>query len=142
VTYLALTDAVTGMIGILLVVLVLARQPQEEVYQLQQADADLACELVSLSPGAAPTPALRTSGSDRTIPLDGFLRRRYDDGLMSIRISVAQTLGDARQQHCVALLRAEVDRLNAAYEQNRDAIARPYVFLTPYRPEPGPVTTK
>nr|VFK12874.1 MAG: hypothetical protein BECKLPF1236B_GA0070989_10414 [Candidatus Kentron sp. LPFa] len=35
VTFLTLTDAVTGMIGILLVVLVLARPPEEAVYRLQ-----------------------------------------------------------------------------------------------------------
>nr|VFJ44630.1 MAG: hypothetical protein BECKFM1743C_GA0114222_100146 [Candidatus Kentron sp. FM]VFJ53496.1 MAG: hypothetical protein BECKFM1743A_GA0114220_101156 [Candidatus Kentron sp. FM]VFK06337.1 MAG: hypothetical protein BECKFM1743B_GA0114221_1001412 [Candidatus Kentron sp. FM] len=139
VTFLALTDAVTGMIGVLLVVLVLAHPPEEEVYRRQQADVRIACEPVATFPGdKAERIVIRLLESGERLLLDAFLRQRHADRQMSVRLAVrlaaARGMGNQQELACLERLRAQVSRINGTYGQNRSVIHYPYVFLSTYRP--------
>nr|VFK12876.1 MAG: hypothetical protein BECKLPF1236B_GA0070989_10415 [Candidatus Kentron sp. LPFa] len=74
--------------------------------------------------------------SDEHLPLERFLRQDPIRQRMSVRLAVAVDTASLRGSDCLKQLRAAVDRMNDAYEQNRADIAYPYIFLSAYRPIP------
>nr|VFJ43268.1 MAG: hypothetical protein BECKDK2373B_GA0170837_10059 [Candidatus Kentron sp. DK] len=138
VTLLTLTDAITGMIGILLIVLVLARPPEEMVHRLQQADAEIACETGDPPPGGIGNQTIiRLLDSGERMPLEHLVRQIHFQKEMSVRLVVAADRANSREAACLKQLHAEVNRLNKAYEENRAAIRYPYVFLSVYYAAPA-----
>lgn len=134
VIFLVFGDAITGMIGVLLVALVLARPPSEEPVQLEQADLRLRCASVVRDAGGPPRARLLAAEDDTLIALGAVLSDYHDRGSLSVRLLIERTALDSRDERtCLRLLREEVDLNNAAYERPglRGVPARtPYVFLT------------
>lgn len=131
VTLLALTDAITGMIGILLVVLVLARPPAEEERRLQQSDQIVTCIPV-IPPGSNARKAtlIKLDSHEDPILLTDFLRKLWAEGAMEVRLSIRRISWSSTDDACLEKLKKEVERLNRSYEENNTTLPTPYVFLT------------
>ncbi len=134
VAFLVFGDAITGIIGIMLVVLVLARPPAEQPVQLEQTDLRLRCPGAMQDLGQARHPLLIVAQDGTPVALEALLADSYKLGAVSIRLVVERTaLDDHDEGTCLYLLREAIDANNSVYERpgmKGTSIKTPYLFLT------------
>jgi hypothetical protein len=132
-TFLVFSDTITGMIGVLLVVLVIARPPAERPTRLEQADLAATC-VQETTVGSRPSALLLPEAGGDPIDLESLLERSAAQGVMSLRIAVLQSSVPAQSERdCIAALQSAVEAGNDRYDTaglGQEAIDRPYVFLT------------
>ena len=126
---LIFTDIVLGAIAILIIIIVLNRPKHETVTHIPQAGYVLECINITKN-----QPFIIVKGASNTpISFDNFLNNTIV--LLpksSARLAISRNSEPVKDSKCVKSLKKQIKNINKAFDENRDQIHYPYIFVSEF----------